>query len=184
MVATTLLEADDEVVRLAERLGVPVVRGSTDDVLDRYRLAVESWAGPFVIRATADNPAVDVDAPLRVLQHLGAGADYVVEAGLPEGAAVEGVRTEVLRLAAREATTAYEREHVTPWVKAQSAHLNIAFPDAPAGIRRPDLRLTVDTADDLTRIGAVLTAVGAGTRIVPLAEIVRTADRLGRLSGQ
>ena len=46
----------------------------------------------YVVRATADNPAIDIDGPERVLQQLRAsGADYVVEAGLPYGACVEAV---------------------------------------------------------------------------------------------
>jgi hypothetical protein len=71
---------------------------------------------------------VDIDAPGRVLQRLFAGADYVVEQGLPVGGAVEGIRAPVLRLAAREATDTFDREHVTPFVRERPTRFRVVEP--------------------------------------------------------
>jgi len=176
VVATTTLPDDDATVVEATRLDAIVVRGPVEDVLERFRLAAAEWAGAWVIRATADNPAVDHEAPRRVLEYLTRGADYVVETGLPVGAAVEGLRTGVLRAAAAEAHEACDREHVTPWVKAHGERFALRYPEAPAGLRRPDLKLTVDTPDDLAFLGRVLTQTRGGSRVAPLAEIIAAAD--------
>ena len=66
-------------------------------MLGRFVGALDGWTGPYVIRATADNPFVDFDGPARLLRLLDAGADYAIEEGLPVGAAVEAMRVEVLR---------------------------------------------------------------------------------------
>lgn len=180
LVATTTLIDDEVTAREAEAHGAAVVRGPVDDVLERFRLAAAAWKGEWVIRATADNPAVDHESPRRVLEHLRHGADYVVESGLPIGAAVEGVRTAALRTAAAEAVAAHDREHVTPWLKARGGRFALRFPEAPAALRRPDLSVTIDTPADLAAVTRLLERAHAGRRIVPLVEIIAAADDLVR----
>ena len=182
--ATTTREDDDAVAAEGRAAGVEVVRGAVDDVLARFIQASADFDGRFVIRATADNPAVDLDAPRRVLEYLAAGADYVVETGLPLGSAVEGLRLDVMRQAHELTRDAYDREHVTPWVKARPDVFRIVMPDVPVRVARPDLRFTVDTRDDLAYMEHVLTLAQAGRRLVALHDIIGAADRLassGRL---
>ncbi len=182
--ATTTREDDDAVVAEGSATADRVVRGAVDDVLGRFVDAAAGFAGRFIIRATADNPAVDVDAPARVLQQLAAGADYVVETGLPLGSAVEGIRLDVMRQAHELARDAYDREHVTPWVKARGTVFRIVVPAAPVGVTRPDLRFTIDTPDDHAYMQRVLTSVRAGRRIVTLHDIITAADHLAAGRGE
>ena len=182
LVATSTDPSDDVTAGVALRCGVAVHRGPLDDVLGRYAGAIRSWAGPFVIRATADNPAVDPDSAPRVLQCLLSGADYVVETGLPVGGTVEGVRTAVLRQAAERARDPYDREHVTPYVRARPREFVVATPPAPTPLRRPDLRFTVDTAEDLAYLRRVFQAAGEGA-LRSMAELIAAADRLAGDAG-
>jgi spore coat polysaccharide biosynthesis protein SpsF len=176
VLATTTLAADDALVDLADRLGVPTVRGPEDDVLQRFSLAADYLDARFFIRATADNPAVDIDAPGRVIAAIAAaGADHVVERGLPIGAAVEAVRTAALYQALAQARAPYDREHVTPYLYRTPGRFLAVAPEAPPGLRRPDLRLTVDTADDLSFVREVLARTESGG-LAGLAEIICAAD--------
>jgi spore coat polysaccharide biosynthesis protein SpsF len=152
-----------------------------DDVLARYATVAEAYPeAEFVIRATADNPFVDIDASQRVLKALSAGADYAVEEALPMGAAVEGMRRDALLQAQRDAATPYDREHVTPWVR-RADHLVRVAPTAPAEVCAPELRLTVDTPQDLDharRLAAGLLADGVDPRRAPLRAVIAHARRL------
>lgn len=161
VLATTTLEEDDVLCDLAARLGVAVYRGSDADVLDRMARAAEAFDLDPVVRATGDNPAVDVDAPRRALAALKAlHADYVCEDGLPHGAAVEAVTREALLRAAREAGDPGDREHVTTWVKRRGDLWNVVFPQAPAPLCRPELRVTVDTPADLAHVRSLFARTG------------------------
>jgi spore coat polysaccharide biosynthesis protein SpsF len=177
VVATTSRADDEVVVAEARRLDVRVVRGPVDDVLGRFAQAAADWDGPYVFRATADNPLVDIDGPRRLLELLDAGADYCLEEGLPVGAAVEAVRTEALREAARSATAAYDREHVTPYLRHQRSRFDVRQMPAPAALYRPNLRLTVDTRADLEFVRSLVEQAGGGERLVPLREILSLVDR-------
>jgi spore coat polysaccharide biosynthesis protein SpsF len=177
IVATTTRPEDAAVVAEAQRVGVRAIRGPVDDVLSRFALAVVDWQGPYVFRATADNPAVDIDSPGRVLKVLEGGADYCVEEGLPVGAAVEGMRTDALREAASAAHSAYDREHVTPYLRHNPGRFRVCPAPAPPECYRPRLRLTVDTREDLSYVKSLLEQAGAGERLVPLRDVIALADR-------
>lgn len=182
LVATTIRPEDEAVVAAAEAAGVAVTRGPVDDVLGRFIGAVHGWTGPYVIRATADNPFVDFDGPARLLRLLDAGADYAIEEGLPVGAAVEAMRVEVLREAAELAATPYEREHVTPFIRHAVDRYAVVGAPAPFELRRPSLRLTVDTRQDLQFVrGLVEQADDAA--LVPLGQVIALAERSAGWAG-
>lgn len=179
VLATTTAGRDDMLATMAAALGVHVVRGPEEDVLQRFLLVADYLEARFLIRATGDNPAVDIDAPGRVLAAIRAtGADHVVERGLPVGAAVEAVRTAALFQAAAQSREAYDREHVTPYVYRHPGRFRAESPPAPAWLRRPDLRLTVDTAADLESVRELIEAASGGEWPPSLAAVIAAADRL------
>jgi spore coat polysaccharide biosynthesis protein SpsF len=178
IVATTDQAEDDAIVAEATRLGAGIYRGAADDVLARYVGAAEAAAATYVIRATADNPAVDGDAATRALEVLRrTRADHVIECGLPIGAAVEATTTDALVRAAALATDPKDREHVTPFIRRDRRFTAVRAIATPV-LRRPQLRLTVDTVEDLEFMRAVLRPFAGRVRPPSLIEIVGVAERL------
>jgi spore coat polysaccharide biosynthesis protein SpsF len=177
ILATTTRREDQLLVAEAERCGVPSVRGSRDDVLGRFAQVAELVGPRFVVRATADNPAVDIDAPRRVLERLRAGSvDYVVDIGLPHGSAVEGVSAAALLSAAERASDPYDREHVTPYIRRPDNGYRLEELPVAAAVCRPDLRFTVDTEADLAWMCRVFAQAGRDAPTLPLADLIRAAD--------
>ena len=175
IVATTNEPEDDLTVREAKRCGAEAVRGPVDDVLRRYAVAVKQFGLDEVIRATADNPAVDLDAPLRTLNLLRrTGAHHIVERGLPIGGAVEAVSGIAIFQADELATEPYDREHVTPYIKRE-ARFRAMQGLVPGDVRAPKLRLTIDTAEDLDFVRRVFAAVDVPDP-APLATIISAAN--------
>lgn len=178
VLATTTLLEDDLLCEEAERLEIAVLRGSADDVLGRYAFAASVLGVSAIVRATADNPAVDLDSPYRTLEILQrSGADYVVDYGLPLGGTVEAMAVSALVRAAALATDAYDREHVTPFIR-RDARSRAVDSLAPSALRWPELRFTVDTADDLDYMRRVYQEAGVSASPAPLAVFIAAADRL------
>lgn len=181
ILATSTLPADDALVDVARALGIRVCRGPEDDVLQRFGLVADYLEARFFIRATGDNPAVDIDAPARVMAAIeSTSADHVVETGLPHGAAVEAVRTAALYQALAQARDPYDREHVTPYLYRNPGRFLAVTVLAPEVLRRPDLRLTVDTQDDLNFMRRVLERAAPAGEVAPLSAIIEAADKVGR----
>ena len=162
VLATTNRPEDDALETVARSLGVGTFRGDANDVLGRYVSTAEAFDFDTIIRATGDNPGVDIQAPGRLLAALWAHeADYACEDGLPHGAGVEAVTREALVHAADEAHHAEDREHVTVYVRRNPETFRVLLVPAPAPLRRPDVRLTVDTAADLQHVRELYARTGA-----------------------
>lgn len=166
VVATSDLDRDDEVAEVATSVGATVVRGSEQDVLARYVLALDH--GPpatHVIRITADCPLTDpaiVDDVVRT--HLERGADFttnVLPRTFPKGLDVEIARASALRTADAEATSRIEREHVMPFLYRHPERFALA--NVRSGLDLGDERWTVDTPADLAAVRHIAGLFGDDT---------------------
>jgi spore coat polysaccharide biosynthesis protein SpsF len=179
ILATTTNPEDDVLEAEAARLGVEIVRGADEDVLKRFATVATRYALTCVVRATADNPAVDWEAVTRTLDlQRRTGADHVVEHRLPYGSAVEAVAASALIQADAIATDAYDREHVTPLLRRDRRFVAIDAL-APSHLRHAYLRFTVDTPDDLASMRRLISAAEATTAPpVPLATLITLASTI------
>lgn len=175
VVLTTTAPADEAVAETATRSGVAALRGHPTDVLARYAAAVDACGSEALVRVSADSPLLDgqtVDAVLDVFAH--SDAELVAnhrEPGWPVGTAVEALTADCLRRLDRAATVARHREHVTLYAYEHPDDFAIDHVPAPAEATSPDLRLCVDTADDLAALRAIC-ARFAPRRDFSIAEIV------------
>ena len=149
VVLTTTLEKDDAVEREAIKAGAGVYRGAELDVLKRFYDATQRYNPDIVIRATADNPLVDIGSIGRIVQVLHSDLlDLCMEKDLPYGAATEAVRAEALRRVHASARLSRHREHVTLYMKENPQAFRIAYLNPPVFLRHPQVRLTIDTMED------------------------------------
>ncbi len=151
VVATTHEPRDDVIERFFSMQGIPVYRGSEDDVLDRYYQAARLAGAKVVMRVTADCPFLDPFVSQRVLaRFLEGGYDYVCNTQPPTYP--DGLDTEVFSFAAlerawREATLPSEREHATPYIWKNPDKFRIA--NVVAERESAHMRWTVDRPEDL-----------------------------------
>jgi len=177
VLATTVRPEDDILADMASRSGVAVHRGSADDVLARFAEAAERYEIDPVLRATADNPAVDPHAAGRLIARLRlTGADYAHETGLPLGAGLEAMTGAALQYAASAAPAGEDREHVTTYIKNNPHIFRIDASPAPSALASAGLRLTVDTSDDLEWLRALF--AGAGSPDPSVEDLVQIAARV------
>ena len=157
VVATSDHASDDDLANLVRGAGHRVVRGSLEDLLDRFALAAQQSDAQHIVRLTADCPLIDPDViDVVVAHHLVAGADITTNAlapTFPDGLDVEVVRRPILLTAAKEADTPWEREHVTQFIYRRQDRFRVRHYNAPADFS--DLRWTVDEPEDITFVRAV-----------------------------
>jgi spore coat polysaccharide biosynthesis protein SpsF len=173
-VLTTMRDEDTILVEEARRLGVEVYRGPDLDVLARFRQAADLFRPDVIVRATADNPLIDIDAIDRILLKLDAeDLEYCAERSLPVGAATEAITRAALEEVDRLGQAPHHREHVTIYVKEHQEDFRVAFPEAPESLRRPDLRITVDTPADLAFVERLIQSIPESGFPIALQEYLR-----------
>jgi len=188
VVCATVDTADCEPIEaLAQGYGVVAYRGSETDVLDRYAGAARAIAADVAMRVTSDCPLIDPGLCGEVLALRAAeGADYVANNfshGFPHGLDCDVFTVAALNRAHAEARDAYDREHVTTWMKRQS-DLKIARLDGPGG-ELAQLRWTLDFPEDLAFLRAFLCYLPAPPAIPPwrqLVEIQRAYPELAAIN--
>ena len=80
-----------------------------------------------------------------------------------------------------QAVARSDREHVTTYIRRAGSGFKCVISMAPARVRRPDLRFTVDTPADLAYMRRVLgQAGGRRRRASRSADLIAAADRLSR----
>lgn len=147
---------DDPLAHLADTEGWMCFRGSEEDVLDRYYRAA-CWAGieprDAIVRVTGDDIMVDpalVDALVRLFWASQPGVDHVSNNRVPSfpyGTDVEVCSFRSLAEAWKEAGRPEEREHVTPFIRANPGRY--PFVEVRCSEDRSWLRLSIDDAGDL-----------------------------------
>jgi len=171
VVLTTHHDEDDAIVKEASMLGAPVFRGPDLDVLARFRQAADLFRPDIIVRATADNPLIDIGTTGRIVSRVIAdNLDYCVEVDLPVGAATEAITRSALETVDRLGGLEHHREHVTIYVKEHRDEFRTCFADPPAALRRPDVWITVDTPADFAFVECLIKGIPEGCSPVPLEE--------------
>lgn len=166
IVATSTLPADDPLAAFCESSGVDVVRGSEDDVLARYLLALDHFPADIVVRITGDCPLTDpalIDELIQAVRsdpRLDYHSNTQAPRKIPHGLDVEVIRAEALRRAGREAQAPEEREHVTPYLYRHPELFEISRADLPIDLSAH--RWTLDTPSDHELLERILLALPPG----------------------
>lgn len=156
VVAMPTSAQNDPLAAHVTELGVASFRGSEGDVLDRYYQAACAFGADRVVRITADCPLIDPALVDRlVVAFVESDADYATNstpATYPDGLNAEIASIHALSRAWREASTPYDREHVTPYLR-DSGHFN--WFNLPNEVDLSAERWTVDEPEDLEVVRAV-----------------------------
>lgn len=182
VVATSNATADDAIAALCDDRDWSCSRGSESDVLDRYYQAALAYEADHIVRITADCPFVCPHEADRVIaRHLECRADYahnitVWGSGMPLGTGTEIFTRSALARSWREGDQPHHREHVDEYVGDHPELFAMQRVDAPDHLRRPEMRLTVDTPEDLHLVREVYGRLYAPGELIELVDVVTLLD--------
>ncbi|MBN1461954.1 MAG: glycosyltransferase family protein [Armatimonadetes bacterium] len=186
-VATTTDISDDVLVAHLHSIGIPLVRGSLNDVLSRYVLAAEALRADSIVRITCDCPLIDpaiIDETIARFAES-PSVDYCTNTLVrtyPIGMDTEVFSRQALERAHDEARQSYEREHVTPYLYQHPELFRLRNLEAPGWAKWPELRLTLDEPADLQLIRAVVDAVGVDAPLASITAFLRKHPQVAALN--
>lgn len=160
VLAITTSEKDDILENYAKNKGINLFRGSEEDVLSRYYKAAEKYKADQVVRITSDCPLIDPNIVDKIIDsHITNKADYTsntLNRTYPRGLDVEVFSFKTLKEAYKNSSKEYQREHVTPYIVEHPDRFKLQNVESIGKIRRPDIRITLDTLEDLKLIKQIL----------------------------
>lgn len=168
ILATSTKEADTPLSEYAVSIGFEVFRGDEDNVLERYKLAVDKYQGDIVIRVTGDCPLIDpVLVDHAITKYMVYDYDYI-RLDVPN-TFVRGFDVEVFSKAALDKT--YDivcvqndktredfkpfREHVTYYIYNHLDEFKVGSLIGEGDLvekAKLEINLSVDTLEDFKRV--------------------------------
>ena len=152
VVATSTNKADNIVVDKCIEWGVPVFRGSEEDVISRFMVVADDIKPDVLIRLTGDCPFHDpqvIGEVVRLRKTTGAAyASNIDPPTWPDGLDVEVFTRQTLEIAHKEATRPSDRDCVTRYMARNRSR----FPSATLNCPIPGLhkeRWVLDTLTDM-----------------------------------
>lgn len=184
LVATSINSLDDEVEKFVKSIGIKIFRGNEDDVLDRVIKAAKEHKADIIVRITGDCPFIDPDIADEVIkfyknnhQHY----DYVNNVStrsFPRGMDTEVISTNLLEhVETLTRNDAYAREHITWHIFQHPEKFTHAVITAKRPHNRPDIRLVVDTPEDLEFITKILEAIYPKNPDFRLSDVLEFLDK-------
>lgn len=176
-VATSINSVDDPLVEFCKEQNVLCIRGSEDNVLDRYRQAAEELLADIIVRVTGDAPLVDpviIDGLVKKL--VSEAAEYCT--GDPETPSIhEGFSPfsrEALERLAREAPEdPVAIEHVTAYFKEHPDKFHTAYVRIPEAHNFTGTRISIDTPADLEFLEHIYQRLQVSAGEADVADVVK-----------
>jgi spore coat polysaccharide biosynthesis protein SpsF len=192
VVAAPAASSSDSITSVCATLGITCFRGSELDVLDRYYRCAEQAGADVVVRITADCPLIDPQLIDQVIHaFLTTAVDYASNRrygspqalnSYPDGLDVEVFTFEALRRAHEEATSRYEREHVTPFIWRNFNRFRVLYTQSPMEFAQR--QWTVDYPQDLEFVRMVYDRLGNDTfGMTEVLQLLAKEPDLSRVNG-
>jgi spore coat polysaccharide biosynthesis protein SpsF len=176
VVATTIREEDKAVTDLSKKCGVKSFAGSINDVLDRYYQAAKKFSADIIVRITADCPLINPNTIDKIVSLcVKEDADYIC--GHPDFPSIEH-GMEVMSFSTLEkvkniAIKDYQKEHVTIYIRENPELFKIVVNIPKIIFQRKDMRLTVDTKEDLKLMKEIYDRLYTENEIIDVENVVR-----------
>lgn len=162
VLATTPRMEDNVLTELASSVGVETFRGSENDLIDRYYHAALGVQARIVVRICADNPVLEAEEVDRIIAyHRKDESDFssnlynILDNGYPDGLGAEVFDFETLEELRRITNDPRDREHVTTYFFNHPERYRLGTIPCPAAFRRPEIKLDVNTPEELAFIRAI-----------------------------
>lgn len=156
IVATSTDQSDDTLVNTLKKANIDYMRGSLENVLNRFYIAAKVYNPDYIVRLTGDCPLIDPIIIDKVIEfHLNGRFDYSSNnkpPTFPDGLDVEIFSFNMLKKANRYAKLPSEIEHVTPWMYNNS---KFKIGNLKSNNNNSHLRWTVDELKDFVFVNKI-----------------------------
>jgi spore coat polysaccharide biosynthesis protein SpsF len=165
-------------VRIAQKHNLPFYFGDEHDVLKRIIHCAEEEKITNILRITTEGPFVIWEYADKLIAEFIAGSyDWATYTDSPEGTGYELIKTSALQISHSKGTDRNRSELVTSYICENQEEFKLLFKELPHTLRRPEVRLTVDYAEDLVFCQQIYKIFKNSNISITVEEIINLWDR-------
>lgn len=183
VVATSTKPQDDPICHLADKVNLHYFRGSEVDVLDRFYQAAKKFSADIIVRLTGDCPLIDpkiIDQVVSMRKSY--GADYAsnrsINKAVPSGMDAEAFIFKALQAAHHQATSSFDREHVTPFIYYHPRQFKLVAVSGSKKKQKQQWHLSVDEPKDLKLVRSIYSRLYHYNPRFELSDIINLLERI------
>lgn len=181
VVATTTNKEDEPLIKLLEENSIEYYRGEEWDVLKRVVETARHFKADAIVEITSDCPLVDMEISDGVIERFLEGRFDMVSNSIfrtyPIGMDTHVIDPSALERAMEETDHMEQRDWVIRHILQNPQSYQISNVEAPRHFRHQDLRLTLDTQDDLELIRKVFKELYPRNPHFNLYDIIKLFER-------
>ncbi|UPQ79293.1 glycosyltransferase family protein [Flavobacterium azooxidireducens] len=189
VLATTTNPADDKLALLAKQKNILVFRGDEEDVLKRFIDAAEKFSAQRIIRVCADNPFLDINSLLELIEfckqsnhifdYVGFRVNQLPSIKTHFGFWTEFVTLEALKKVYQSTDLNLYHEHVTNFIYENPNDFKIHWLLVDESVEgRTDIRMTLDTLEDFENLKNLYSELKSEYKQIPnIKTIVAFLDK-------
>lgn len=164
-------------IKLSEKLGLSYVIGDRSDVLQRILDSCCQEGSENVFRATTESPFLLYEfADETIREFLDGEYDYASYEDYPDGTGFELVSVQALQYSHDYGSESNRSELVTSYIAENQNKFRLLMGKLPKYLQRPEVRLTVDYAEDLVFCQNVYKKLKRDKRLISVKEIIKFWD--------
>jgi len=164
-------------VNFAKDHRLKFIEGDDTDVLKRLIIAADYVNADTVLRVTSENPFIYWEGMADIIKkHEKGNFDLTTFKNLPLGSSIEIIRLKALKVSHKNGTKRHHSELCTLYINENPRKFKICRLEPEKEVSRPDLRLTVDTPQDLWVSRIIHKSLGSKDKPIHLNRIVDFLD--------
>ena len=170
-------EGNEVFIKFAKENQLKFILGDDKDVLKRLIDGAKYVNADIVFRITPENPFIYWEGidPL-IQKHISGNFDFSYLIDVPLGSGFEVINVEALELSHKLGSDRHRSELCSLYIHENKNKFKIFRFKPSTELQRDELRLTVDTPQDLLVARKIYDAIGKVGNYVPLKEVIKFLD--------
>ncbi len=164
-------------IDFAKKHKIKFIKGDDEDVLKRLIDGAKYVNADIVFRITSENPYIfwnGID-PL-IKNHISGKNDFSFYEKIPLGAYFEVINLKALETSHRKGKRKHRSELCTLYINENKKQFKIKHFTPENSLQRPEIRLTVDSPQDLWVVRIIHEELGKGKKLISLKQIIKFLD--------
>lgn len=165
-------------VEFAKKNKIKFVCGDDKNVLSRLIIGANFVDADTILRITSENPFIFWEGIDNLIEnHLKKHNDLTTYSGLPLGSSMELIKKEALEISHKKGKNKHRSELCTLFINENPSNFKISRLKVTDKLNRPDIRLTVDTPQDLWVVRLIFQNLSKNNKLLKLGSIIKFLDK-------